>query len=143
MKSDKSKSDKKEMCSMKCAQYAPTVLRVGLGVLFLVPGIMKLMNPAMVSGMLGQIGFPMATLFAWILILVEVVGGLMLITGFKTKFAVPPLVIVMLVAIFAVVVPTISGNLAAGAVGLLFHVLALLGLVSVGMSGSGACSIKQ
>lgn len=141
------KSEKKEMCSLKCARYAPTVLRVGLGVLFLVPGVMKLLNPAMVTGMLSQI-FDMDPtwwfVFAltWVLIAVEIIGGLMLISGFKTKFAVPPLVIVMLVAIFAVVVPSMAGNVAAGMGGLLFHVLALLGLVSIGLSGPGACSVR-
>jgi len=42
------------------AQYGATILRVILGILFIVPGISKLMNPGMITGMLGDLGFPAA-----------------------------------------------------------------------------------
>ena len=46
----------------KYAKYGPTILRIFLGFLFLVPGISKLMNPSGIISMLTGLGFPMATL---------------------------------------------------------------------------------
>jgi putative oxidoreductase len=123
-----------------CTAYAPTVLRVFLGLLFFIPGIGKLLNPSGIIGMLDGMGFPLAALFGWIVILVEVLGGLALILGYKTKYTIWPLAIVMVVAIFATVLPAFGANPMAY-INLLFHLLAIGGLVSLYMSGPGAKSI--
>jgi len=82
--------------------YSTTFLRVVLGLLFLVPGIMKIMAPDGIIGMLGDLGFPAPTLFGWILILSEIIFGLALVIGLKVEYAVWPLIIIMAVAIFTV-----------------------------------------
>jgi putative oxidoreductase len=124
-----------------CAQYAPTVLRVFLGLLFLIPGLSKLFNPSGIIGMLGGLGFPAASLFGWIVILVEVFFGLAILLGYRLKQTVWPLVIVMLVAMITVTIPSWLKN-PASAGSLLFHLLAIGGLVSLYFSGAGKYAIK-
>jgi len=87
---------------MSKEEYAPTVLRLGLGILFLITGIGKFMNPSGVSGMLTGIGFPFPMFWAWILIIFETLGGLALVLGYKVKWAVVPLIIIIIVAIVTV-----------------------------------------
>ena len=125
----------------KCSLYAPTILRICVGLLFVLPGLLKLVNPSMVQGMLTQIGFPSPMFFTWVLILVEIIGGLMLIVGFKAKYAVWPLVVIMIVAIITTVVPQLVQSPMA-VISLLFHLLAIGSLVSIYLSGPGSCSIK-
>lgn len=61
--------------------------RIGLSALFIVSGIGKLMNIGGIAGMLANKGFPQAMLIAYAVALVEVVGGIMVVVGFKTRWA--------------------------------------------------------
>lgn len=79
-------------------KYGPFATRVGIGGLFLATGIMKLLDPSMVEGMLDGMGFPAAALLTWLLIFVEVLGGAAVLVGFKLKYVTVPLAIVLLVA---------------------------------------------
>lgn len=81
---------------------AVLVNRIVLGLLFLVAGLMKLFvfKPSGVTGMLSELGFPGAMFFAWVLILVELLGGLSLIINWKAKYACYLLIVVMVVAAF-------------------------------------------
>ena len=124
------------------AQYAPTVLRVFLGLLFLVPGFSKLFNPSGIIGMLDGMGFPAASLFGWIVILVEVFFGLALILGYYTKYVVWPLVVILLVAMITVTIPSFGQNPMAY-INLLFHIVAISGLVSLYLSGPGEKIINR
>ena len=87
---------------MEHKNHSLLALRVGLGVLFVGVGLSKLMNPDGVVGMLSGIGFPIATFWAWVLILAETLGGLCILIGLKSKKASWPLIIVMIVAILTV-----------------------------------------
>ncbi len=84
------------------APYWLVTLRVFIGVIFIMAGYMKLQNPAMVTGMVTSLGFPVASFFAWALILSEFVGGIMLVLGLFTRWISLPLIFAMLVALFAV-----------------------------------------
>jgi len=82
------------------------ILRLAAGLLFLVPGLMKLMAPgdflAMLEQMPGVLQPHLPILFqivAWS----EVIGGVFLIAGFNLRLAVAPLVVIILVASFFVV----------------------------------------
>jgi uncharacterized membrane protein YphA (DoxX/SURF4 family) len=82
------------------------ILRLGLGMIFLVHGWPKL-NPnspmkgaAGFSGFLKQIGVPLPAFFAWIVALLETVGAVLLILGLGTRILAILFAIDMLVAIF-------------------------------------------
>ncbi|MBT4538902.1 DoxX family protein [Candidatus Woesearchaeota archaeon] len=121
------------MDTKKLKGYAPTVLRAGLGLLFLLPGIDKLIG--MLSGghmLAGMIGSGLT----WIVLLAEIIFGVALLVGWKVKLTVWPLVIIMAVAIFMMVIPNF--NLP----NFMFHILAIAGLVSLYLSGEGAAAMK-
>lgn len=88
------------------AQYtdaALLVLRLGLGIVFLMHGYQKLgMGVDGVTGFLASLGFPLAGVFAIILIAVELVGGLALIVGVATRLSAFLASIVAIVALFTV-----------------------------------------
>src|SRR5690349_8336952 len=95
--------------------------RVLLGLLVLIPGLLKLWNLFsagssgwFVPGFLAQLGFPAPTFFAWILMLCEIVFGIAILTNWKLKYTVWPPIIIMLVAAF-----TTSFNMQAAPVFLL------------------------
>ena len=74
--------------------------RIIMGLLFVVAGLMKIFvaKPAGVSGMLAGFGFPAAMFFAWVLILVETLGGIAILLNWKAKYASYLLIVVMVVA---------------------------------------------
>ena len=118
------------------SKYGPSVLRLGVGVLFLVAGLMKLSNPSGVTQMLGGIGFPAPVFWAWLLIIVEIVCGALVLLGWKLKYATVPLVVVIVVAILTV---GIKGSPA----GALKDVVILTGLVSLWLTGPGALALGK
>jgi putative oxidoreductase len=81
------------------------LVRVVLGIVFLVHGWEKLFGDAGVTGfaaMLGMEGFPAAGVLAWGVTLVELLGGLLLLMGWLTRWVAAVLFLEMLVALFAV-----------------------------------------
>lgn len=123
-------------------KYGPLVLRIGLGVLFIIPGFMKLMNPAMIIGMLGEIGFPAAAFFGWVLLLSEIIFGISVLIGWKVRYTTWPLSIILLVAAISVWIPMLGENPMAPVV-LLLHLTGIGGLVSLALSGAGAAAVDK
>ncbi len=94
-------------CIFKAVQpYAPTVLRIGLGISFAYHGAQKVFGVFGGHGMegftgfVGSLGLPFPELFAWAAALSEFVGGILLILGFLTNYAAIFLAITMAVAFF-------------------------------------------
>lgn len=114
-------------------QFGPFALRVGLGGLFLVAGIMKLMDPAMIVGMLDSFGFPGPTFWAWLLILSELLFGTAVLVGFRLKWTTVPLAIILFVAIVLV------GDFQV----ILNNAVFLTGLVSLWLSGPGTWALSK
>ena len=85
-------------------KYIVITNRILLGLLMLVPGLLKLFvyKPAGVVEMLSGIGFPVATFFAWFLILSEIVFGIAILSRWKLEYTVWPPIVIMLVAAFTV-----------------------------------------
>lgn len=81
---------------------AATILRVTNGGLFLAHAALKIFvfTPAGTAGFFQSIGLPGA--LAYVVILAEVLGGLALIAGFRTRIVALALVPVLLGAIFTV-----------------------------------------
>src|SRR5262245_31512731 len=78
-------------------------LRLVVGIGFLLHGLAKLIRgPAMFGSLLESIGAPYPGLTAWMVTLVEVLGGVLLIIGLFVVLASIPLIISMLVALFTI-----------------------------------------
>jgi len=123
--------------------YSPTILRFFLGLLFVIPGFQKLMNPSMITGMLEGLGFPAPTMMAWILLLSEIVFGMAILTGFRLNYSVWPLVFILLVAIITVHIPAWLQAKPMALIGLILHFLGMASLVSIYLTGPGAYSIDR
>jgi putative oxidoreductase len=87
-------------------KYAVTTTRILLGLVMLIPGLMKLfvMKPAAVTGMLS--GMPLFAwapgFWAWVLILSEIIFGLAVLVNFKLRLtAIPPMIILVVAAFTA------------------------------------------
>jgi|GEM_PF-1908109 uncharacterized membrane protein YphA (DoxX/SURF4 family) len=112
---------------------AQCLTRLGVGALFLIPGIEKFMDPAMFQGILGSLfGWTglLLTIGFWGVVALEILGGLFVITGpfipkILYKLSLLGLFIIMFVALFSVAIPL--GN----KMELLFHVLSLLVILSL------------
>lgn len=90
-------------CAEKMTDVAPLVLRLALGAVFAYHGYDKYLRGVEgVGGFLGSLGFPMASAFAVALIVVELIGGIMMILGFFTHWVAKSFVIVSVVAFLTV-----------------------------------------
>lgn len=123
-----------------CEKYGHVALRVTLGLLFLVPGLQKLMNPGMISGMLGGLGFPAPAFFAWLLLLAEIVCGAALIVGYQVKWAALPPIVVLLVAILLVHLPDPSPM---KWIDVLFRLVGISGLAYLSGAGAGEWAVGK
>jgi putative oxidoreductase len=83
--------------------YHPTLLLVGrilLGLVFLVAGIRKVMAVAGTVGYLTKLGMPMPEVMVYVAMVVEIGGALMLILGWKARYAAWILTVFVLIATF-------------------------------------------
>jgi putative oxidoreductase len=84
--------------------WGTTVLRVVLGLIFAAHGAQKffVMGPDALGGFFANIGIPFAALSAYIVIAVELLGGIAMVAGLGTRSVAALFSIVMLVAIATV-----------------------------------------
>ena len=125
----------------KYSDWAFVFLRAGIGVIFLVHGIGKLLNvgPAALgisntAEFLASLGFPAALSFAFVVALVETFGGFFILVGLFTRFAAIAVAIELIIAIPLVHLP--RGFTAANG-GYEFPLLVLLGSIALILSGAG------
>ena len=81
------------------AVYANLIL---LGMLMVVPGLMKLRDPGSVVAMLSGQGYPAPLVFAWILILSELFSGSAILLRRALHYAVIPPIVILTIAAFTV-----------------------------------------
>ncbi len=123
-------------CSVYCCDkpaIAQSLVRLGIGGLFLVPGIMKLMDPAIFQGMLGVLfGWTglLLTIVFWVVVAFEILGGLFVLIGplvpkWLYKLSLLGLLIISIVALIFVNIA--SGDL----MGILFQSFATLMIVAL------------
>ena len=128
----------------------PLRLIVGLG--FIEHGYAKLIHgPEVFVAILRAIGMPFAELFGWATIVVEVVGGALILFGAFVPVAALPMIVVLLVAIVTVHLPNGFSSIkllsydAAGAhfgqPGYETDLLYLAGLVALCIGGAGPLSV--
>ncbi|MDR9364510.1 MAG: DoxX family membrane protein [Bacteroidetes bacterium] len=89
----------------KYGDLAILLLRIGVGVIFIVAGWGKLTGIEGVQGFFGNVGIPLPGIMAWVVALVEFFGGIMVLFGAYTKIPYLLLAFTMLVAIFMVKLP--------------------------------------
>ena len=83
--------------------YHPTLLLIGrilLAAIFLVAGIRKAMAIAGSAAYFAKLGFPMPEAMVYVAIIIEVGGALMLIAGWKTRYAAWALIAFVAIATF-------------------------------------------
>ena len=122
--------------------YAPFLLRLTLGILFIIPGVLKLINPGTIIGLLNDLGIPAATFFGWVLLLSEIIFGIAVLIGWHVDKTIWPLVLILAVATIIVHIPTLAtGPMAL--ITILFHLLGIAALVSLYFSGPGILAVKK
>jgi putative oxidoreductase len=128
----------------------PLRLIVGFG--FIQHGYAKLARgPELFAGLLHAMGLPASILLAWTTIIVEIVGGLMIVVGALIPLATLPMMVVLFVAIITVHLPNGFSSIklqsfdAAGAhfgqPGYETDLLYLAGLLALCLGGPGPFSI--
>ena len=120
-----------------------TILRIVVGLVFFVHGFQKLflMGFDGVAGMMEGLGVPAPGLFAVILTLVELLGGLALILGLFTRLVAIPLAIDMLVATLMVHLPNGFSVLPNG--GYEFTLVLLATSVALAVAGPGEAALDR
>lgn len=116
-----------------------TLLRVTIGLMLLIAGIKKFQGPEGVTGMLTGLGFPAPVVFAWILILSEVIFGALVLVGYKVRYTTWPLAIILAIAVLTVTIP--SQGLTSSSVW--FHLIAISGLVTIALTGPGKWALSR
>lgn len=138
----------------KWSSYSPLPLRLILGFGFLFHGFPKLgSGHDGFVGMLTGIGVPAPGLMAYVVALVESLGGLALIAGAFVAIVSIPLIINMLVAMFTVHLPNgfsfmhVTGmgpeGMEFGMPGFEVNLLYIAGLAALMLMGAGALSVDD
>jgi putative oxidoreductase len=85
-------------------RWGPVPLRLVVGLVFILHGAQKLLDPgpAGTAGFLGQLGVPLPAVAAAVLIAIELVGGLLVLIGWCTRWAAALLALDMLGAMLLV-----------------------------------------
>jgi putative oxidoreductase len=75
--------------------------RILLSLVFLIAGYRKLMGVAASAGYFAKLGFPMPDVMVWVAIAIELGGGILLLLGWKARWAAWLLALFTLIAAFA------------------------------------------
>jgi putative oxidoreductase len=119
------------------------LLRLAVGIVLFAHGWQKLMVMGVpnVAGFFGAIGIPAPGIMAWIVTLIELVGGAALILGLFTRIVAPLVAIVMLVAILAV--KRSVGLIGAEGTGYELDLLILGGALALLFAGPGIFALDR
>ena len=122
--------------------WVSTLLRIPLGLMFVIIGLIKIQDPSGISGFLGSIGFPISMFFAYLMFLTEIIFGLSILIGYKVKYTVWPLVALLFFAVILVIIPSTQFNPASIAV-LGMHILSITSLLAIYILGPGKWAISK
>ena len=126
---------------MKNKNYGQGLIRIVVGLLFFLIGIIKLTNPSGIIDGLSALGLPAPAFFGWLMLLVEIVFGLSVLLGWKVRYTVWPLVVIIIAAILIVWLPRAFDIPSIST--FFLHLLALASLISLFLHGPGAWSIGK
>jgi putative oxidoreductase len=74
------------------------ISRLLLSLIFILSGLFKIVGFGATTGLLTQLGWPAPALFVTLAILIEVLGGLSLLLGFRVRWASVALIVFVVVA---------------------------------------------
>jgi uncharacterized membrane protein YphA (DoxX/SURF4 family) len=122
-------------CAEKWAGFAPLILRVVVGIVFVYAGWQKIqMGTEAISGYFAGAGIPLAGFFAPLVMWIEFLGGIALILGLWTHLTSKLLGIIMIVAIITL--------LKAGFAGYELPLILLATLISIMITGPGKYAVN-
>lgn len=110
------------------------LLRIGVGIIFVVAGWGKITGIEGVQGFFGNLGIPMAGIMAWVVAIVEFVGGIMVLLGAYARIPYLLLAIIMVVALFTT---KLGGEFSAARLDMML----LLASLALFLAGSGKYSV--
>ena len=117
--------------------------RIAIAALFLPAGLNKLMGVEATTGYFASLGLPAAAVFVWVVIAIEILGGLALILGYHTCLVAIALAVFTLLASIAGHAFWAAPADAAFIAQLLFfkNIAVIGGLLVLASSGAGSISI--
>lgn len=119
------------------SNFAPLVLRIVLGIIYIVHGAMKFMHMGRTEYLFMKLGIPLPGVAAPAIALLEVIGGIALILGLGSRIFALLLAIDMIVAIAI-------AKLHSGFVGgWEFELVLVAGLLALVFSGPGTISLVR
>lgn len=122
------------------SDLGPLLLRVGVGVVFAWHGWQKFDGGVgNFAGFLESLNVPAPEVVAWLQVIAEGVGGLLLILGLFTRFVTLPLIAIMIGAIWLVKVDV--GFIVPNAAGAELDTALLAGLLGLLLIGPGRLSL--
>lgn len=83
-------------------KYVPILLRLALGAVFIFHGYGKITGIEGTIGFFDKVGIPVAGFSAWLVAIVEFLGGILVLVGFFTRISAGLIAIVMAVAMLTV-----------------------------------------
>lgn len=122
--------------------WVSTLLRIPLGLMFVIIGLIKIQDPSGIAGFLGSMGFPIPMFFAYLMFLTEIIFGATILTGYKVKYTVWPLVALLFFAVILVIIPTTQFN-PPGISVLGMHILSMASLIAIYILGPGKWAISK
>ena len=116
-------------------QWGLLVLRFVVGIVFIYHGWMKLNGMEGATGMMQGIGLPVPMFWAWLVALVEFVGGIAIILGLFNRIVTALLAINMVVALLTVHIKMPYGT------GTELPIVLLGALIALHLVGPGKCAL--
>ncbi|MBP3192761.1 DoxX family protein [Natronogracilivirga saccharolytica] len=114
------------------------LLRLGVGIIFIVAGWGKITGIEGTQGFFGEIGIPLPGLMAWIVAIVEFVGGILVLVGAYIRIPAILLAIIMVVALLTTkVIPGESFS------AYRLDLMLLLASAALALMGSGKFSLDD
>ena len=124
----------------RAADLGPLLIRLGVGVVFAVHGWQKFSDGVgNFAGFLESLDVPLSDIVAWLQVVAEGVGGVLLVLGLFTRLATLPLIATMVGAILLVKVDV--GFVEPDATGAELDVALLAGLLGLLFLGPGRYSL--
>lgn len=120
----------------KNSDLARLLLRIGVGIVFIIAGWGKLNGIEGVQGFFGNLGIPLPGLMAWVVAIIEFVGGAMVLLGAYIRI---PSLLLACIMVVALITTKLGGEFGPARV----DILLLMMTLSLAMLNSGKYSVDQ